>query len=124
MHWVIQRHALGGEFVFQLTKLRFVQRRKLRFLVLGNVHAPGFQRFVQFIQPGHIIVRLVHGAADLVRGQGLAPGVCRQRPGQFLGLRQFLHDSCSFPLLLQPEGKAGLILLRTRALLFSRIDWK
>ena len=74
----------------------------------------------QFIQPGHIIVRLVHGAADLVRGQGLAPGVCRQRPGQFLGLRQFLHDSCSFPLLLQPEGKAGLILLRTRAPAFFR----
>ena len=54
--------------MFQLTKLRFVQRRKLRFLVLGNVHTPGLQRFVQFIQPGHIIVRLIHGAADLVRG--------------------------------------------------------
>ena len=110
LHRVVQRHALGRKLVLQLADLPLVQRQQLA-VSFRQMHAPGLQRGVQFVQLRHVKVPFVHGTAELLRRHGVPPGVRRQLPGQFFCLRQFLHDPCSFPLLLQPEGKAGIILL-------------
>ena len=97
--------------MFQPADLRFIQRRQVRFL-FGQVHAAVLQCRIQLVQLRHIVILFVHGTADLLRCQGMVACPRSQCSGQFLRLRQFLHGSCSFPLLLQPEGKAGIILLQ------------
>ena len=82
------------------------------------MNAPLLQRRVEFIQLCNIEIRFFHGAADLLRGQGVTASLCGKAAGKFFRLRQFLHDSCSFSLQLQPEGKQGSVLFGQRPLLF------
>ena len=110
--------------MFQPADLRFIQRRQVRFL-FGQVHAAVLQCRIQLVQLRHIVILFVHGTADLLRCQGMVACPRGQCSGQFLRLRQFLHGSCSFPLLLQPEGKAGdHSSTGTFPCFFSRIDWR
>ena len=112
------------KLMFQPADLRFIQRRQVRFL-FGQVHAAVLQCRIQLVQLRHIIILFVHGTADLLRCQGMVACPRGQCSGQFLRLRQFLHGSCSFPLLLQPEGKAGdHSSTGTFPCFFSRIDWR
>ena len=121
-HRVIQRNALRRELMLQPPDLRFVQQRDIRFL-LGHADAAGFQLRIQRIQPGNVIILLVHRTADLFRRQGVPPGTSRQDLCQFLCLRHFPHNSFSFRL--QPGGK-GAVQSSAGALpcFFSRIDWR
>ena len=80
--------------------------------------APLLQRRVKLVQLCNIKIRFFHGTADLLRGQGVTASLCGKAAGKFFRLRQFLHDSCSFSLQLQPEGKQGSVLFGQRPLLF------
>ena len=92
---------------------------------IGQVHSAVLQCRIQLVQLRHIVILFVHGTADLLRCQGMVACPRGQCSGQFLRLRQFLHGSCSFPLLLQPEGKAGdHSSTGTFPCFFSRIDWR
>ena len=84
-HRVVQCHPLGGEFVLQPADLLLVQRGQVGVL-LRHGHAPGLQRRIQRIQPGHIVVFLLHGPADLLGRQGMAAGAGGKTPGQFVRL--------------------------------------
>ena len=124
LYRIVQRHPLCRKLMFQPADLRFIQRRQVRFL-FGQVHAAVLQCRIQLVQLRHIVILFVHGTADLLRCQGMVACPRGQCSGQFLRLRQFLHGSCSFPLLLQPEGKAGdHSSTGTFPCFFSRIDWR
>ena len=71
--------------MLQSADLLLVQRGQVGVL-LRYGHAPGFQRRIQRIQPGHIVIFLLHGPADLLGRQGMAAGAGGKTPGQFVRL--------------------------------------